>query len=123
MKKLQLFKDFCFDNFSFNKNVKYPKVGDSLWIKFFFIQGLKVSRFYSKSFFGRCISYKRKNSNTSLIILRNIYNREPVELSFFLNSPLIIKTNYKRKDRHFYYNRNKLYYLRKKKISKSKVKF
>lgn len=101
---------------------KLPKVGDNLWIKYIYVQGIKVLRFYSKTFFGRCIKYKHKNSNTGYFQLRNVYNKNPIELSFFFNSPFIITTKNKRKDRHSKFVKNKLYYLRYKKLSESKVK-
>ncbi len=123
MKKLDFLKDFL--NLSVNlqnKKIQKPKVGDNILIKFFYVQGIKVLRFYSKTFFGRCISFKRQNKNTSLIILRNVYNRDPVELSFFLNSPFVIQLTKKKKDNHLFFKKNKLYFLRNKKIAQSKIK-
>jgi ribosomal protein L19 len=98
---------------------KYPKVGDRIWIKYIYVQGTKLIRFYSKIFYGRCIGLKRKNSNNSLIILRNVYNRDPLEMGFFLHSPFIL--NYNIKNKSFDFRKLKLYFLRNKKIARSKV--
>lgn len=123
MKKLNYFHDFLLLNKMYKNNMLlYPTVGDTVWIKFIYVQGVKISRFYAKIFLGRCISYKRKNSLVSQIQLRNIYNKEPMELSFFLNSPFIIEIKSKKRNRHLKFVKNKLYYLRYKKLAKSKVK-
>jgi ribosomal protein L19 len=123
MKKLQFLTDFLYKNTKLkNKLVIKPKVGDNIFIKFFYVQGIKILRFHSKTFFGRCIAYKRKNSNTELLILRNVYNRDPIELSFFLKSPFVIKILKKNKNYQNDFNKQKLYFLRFKKLAQSKVK-
>lgn len=121
IKKCNFFKDFIINN-KLNNEIQKPKVGDNLWIKYIYVQGTKILRFYSKSFFGRCIQYRRKNSVTAYIQLRNVFNRDPIELSFFLNSPFIVQTIFRRKDRHVKFSKNKLFYLRTQKIAQSKVK-
>lgn len=123
MKKVNFLKDFL--NLSEklkNKKIQKPKVGDNILIKFFYVQGVKVLRFYSKIFFGRCIALKRINQNTSLIVLRNVYNRDPIELSFFLNSPFVIQLTKKRKNNYLFFKKNKLYFFRTKKIAQNKIK-
>jgi ribosomal protein L19 len=123
MKKLFFFKEFLDINNKFiNKKLEKPKVGDNVFIKFFYVQGLKILRFYSKTFFGRCIAYKRSNKNTSLLILRNVYNKDPIEISFFLNSPFVIQILNKKKNNRSFFVKHKLYFLRKKKLAQSKVK-
>jgi ribosomal protein L19 len=123
MKKLHFFKNFLdITSQLTNKKIQKPKVGDNIFIKFFYVQGLKFLRFYSKTFFGRCIALKRKNKKTALLVLRNVYNRDPIELSFFLNSPFVIQILKKRKDNHYNFSKNKLYFLRNKKIAESRVK-
>jgi ribosomal protein L19 len=123
MKKLQFLTDFLYKNIKLkNKLVIKPKVGDNIFIKFFYVQGIKILRFHSKTFFGRCIAHKRKNSNTELLILRNVYNRDPIELSFFLKSPFVIKILRKNKNHQNNFNKQKLYFLRFKKLAQSKVK-
>jgi ribosomal protein L19 len=123
MKQLDYFSDFLLLKEKYkNKKLNYPQVGDNVWIKFIYFQGIKTLRFYSKIFFGRCIAYKKKNSIVSQIQLRNVFNKDPVELSFFLNSPFVLKIISKRKNRYSKFNKNKLYYLRYKKLGYSKVK-
>lgn len=123
MKKLHFLKDFLELSKDFkNKKIQKPKVGDNILIKFFYTQGIKILRFYTKTFFGRCIALKRQNQNTSLLVLRNVYNRDPIELSFFLNSPFIIQISKKNKNNNLFFKKNKLYFLRSKKIAQSKIK-
>lgn len=128
MKKIQSFSsligspnEYIFQKFS-KKNrkfkIKIPRVGEVFLIKFLFKSSLKNAVFSSKTFLGRCIFLKRKNLNTALICLRNIYNRYPIELRFFLHSPYISNLIYiKRK----FYRRNNISYFRKLSVFKSKV--
>jgi ribosomal protein L19 len=123
MKKLLFLKNFLdINNKLINKKIKKPKVGENIFIKFFYIQGTKILRFYCKAFFGRCIAFKRSKSNTALIVLRNVYNKDPIELSFFLFSPFVVQALKKHRPIKNAFVKNKLYFLRKKKLAQSKVK-
>lgn len=124
MKKLIYLKSFLKNSFvlKINKRLYVPKVGDNIWIKFLYLNGLKTFKFYTKTFFGRCISIKRRNSNNVYLLLRNVFNRDPIELSFFLNSPFVLRVKLKKRKRYSKFTRNKLYYLRYKKIAESKIK-
>lgn len=128
MKKIQKFSslvvssnEYIFQKFSKKTRkfkIKIPKVGEVFLIKFLFNSSLRNAVFSSKTFLGRCVFFRRKNLNTALICLRNIYNRYPIELRFFLHSPYISNIVFiKRK----FYRRNNLSYLKKLSVFKSKV--
>lgn len=73
-----------------------------------------------RKFTGICISVVNR-SGSPRITLRNVYNNIPVELSFDLHSPLIVSLSrtplYKKSSR----SRSKLFYLRRRRISDSRV--
>ena len=121
MKNLINLKNFINYNNS-KKKIRIPKIGDNISIKYIYINGLKNVKFYAKTFYGRCIAVKRKNLNTSLFVLRNVFNRDPIELSFFLNSPFTLILKKRKKKRYSKFSKNKLYYLKYKKIAQSKIK-
>jgi ribosomal protein L19 len=105
------------------KHVKtlVPKVGKVYLVRFGINSIIsKNSVFLSKSFLGRCIFLRRKNSNSGLFCLRNIYNRYPIEFRFFFRSPFIFKIREIEKVKKKY-RRNNLNYFRHLSVFKSRV--
>jgi len=98
------------------RDVEYYNVGEVLSVKYQYAGvGLKVRKFV-----GLCIGKKHKNLG-STILLRNVISNRSVEMVVYLNSNKVIgiqKLNYKK----IKVRRSKLYYLRTKPLSKSKVK-
>ena len=97
------------------RNIKNYKVGDTISVKYQYAGvGLKIRKFV-----GVCIA-RRQKGMTSVILLRNVVSNKGVEMLFFLESNKVIsvqKLNYKRNK----VKRSKLYYLRDKPLSKSKI--
>lgn len=98
------------------RDIKNYSVGEVLSVKYQYAGiGLKV-----RKFIGICIG-KKQNGIGSVIILRNVISNKGVEMQIYLNSNKVIgvqKLNYKK----IKVRRSKLYYLRLKPLSKSKVK-
>lgn len=112
--------NFIYKNKKFVKNLM-PKVGKIYLVRMAFNSlSLKNSNFLSKNFLGRCIFIRRKNSLNSLFCLRNIYNRHPIELRFFLRTPFLLKIFELKRDK-IHFRRNKLYFFRKLSVFKSRV--
>jgi ribosomal protein L19 len=99
--------------FKYNRLV--PKVGDVYYVSFQYPYKQKNLSFYSQSFLGVCISFRKKNKPLSLFFLRNVLGRDPLEVGFFLNSPMIRYLKLISKASKNKYIKNKLYYLRTKK--------
>lgn len=98
-----------------------PAPGDLVSIRYFERIPGRVSVFRTFSCYGLCISRKRSGLTSSFII-RNSFKRNSIELRFFLHSPLIARIAcYDAKRRR--YSKAKLYYLRVKKIAKSRFRF
>lgn len=98
-----------------------PSPGDLVSIRYFERIPGRVSVFRTFSCYGLCISRKRSGLTSSFII-RNSFKRNSIELRFFLYSPLIARIAcYDAKRRR--YSKAKLYYLRVKKIAKSRFRF
>ncbi len=98
-----------------------PKSGDLVALKFYDRVPGKISSFRLYACFGICIASKN-NGPLSWFLVRNSFQKNSLELRFFLYSPLLLKTQIfssKRKR----YNRAKLFYLRQKKISASRIRF
>jgi ribosomal protein L19 len=96
-------------------NFLVPKVGDVFYISFQYPYKQKNLTFYSQSFLGVCTSFRKKAQPLSLFFLRNVLGRDPLEVGFFLNSPLIKHIKLVSKASKNKYIKNKLYYLRLKK--------
>lgn len=98
-----------------------PAPGDLVSIRYFERIPGRVSVFRTFGCYGLCISRKRSGLTSSFII-RNSFKRNSIELRFFLHSPLIARIAcYDAKRRR--YSKAKLYYLRVKKIAKSRFRF
>ncbi len=98
-----------------------PAPGDLVSIRYFERIPGRVSVFRTFSCYGLCVSRKRSGLTSSFII-RNSFKRNSIELRFFLHSPLIARIAcYDAKRRR--YSKAKLYYLRVKKIAKSRFRF
>jgi ribosomal protein L19 len=96
-------------------NFLVPKVGDVFYISFQYPYKQKNLTFYSQSFLGVCTSFRKKTRPLSLFFLRNVLGRDPLEVGFFLNSPMIKHIKLVSKASKNKYIKNKLYYLRLKK--------
>lgn len=96
-------------------NFLIPKVGDVFYVSFHYPYKQKNLTFYSQSFLGVCTSFRKKTQPLSLFFLRNVLGRDPLEVGFFLNSPLIKHIKLVSKASKNKYIKNKLYYLRLKK--------
>src|SRR5215218_4846274 len=91
-------------------NFLVPKVGDVFYISFQYPYKQKNLTFYSQSFLGVCTSFRKKAQPLSLFFLRNVLGRYPLEVGFFLNSPLIKHIKLVSKASKNKYIKNKLYY-------------
>jgi ribosomal protein L19 len=96
-------------------NFLVPKVGDVFYVSFQYPYKQKNLTFYSQSFLGVCTSFRKKTQPLSLFFLRNVLGRDPLEVGFFLNSPMIKHIKLVSKASKNKYIKNKLYYLRLKK--------
>lgn len=116
--------NFAIPSFIISENIdsrKSPAPGDLVSVRYFERIPGRVSIFRTFSCYGLCISRKRSGLTSSFII-RNSFKRNSIELRFFLHSPLIARIAcYDAKRRR--YSRAKLYYLRVKKIAKSRFRF
>jgi ribosomal protein L19 len=98
-----------------------PQPGDLVFVRYFERMPGRYSAFRLYSCYGLCISRKRSGL-TSHFTIRNSFKRNSLELRFFLYSPLLARiVSYDSKRRR--YNKAKLYYLRLKKIAKSRFRF
>ena len=98
-----------------------PSSGDLVVIKFYDkITGLKISFFRLYVCFGICISSKKKSILSSFLI-RNGFLHNSIEFNFFLYSPLLFKLNiYSNRCKN--YKKSKLFHLRSKKLSYSRIR-
>ncbi len=122
------FLNFAIPAFSAFEDLQYnyvermsPQPGDLVFVRYFERMPGRYSAFRLYSCYGLCIS--RKSSGlTSHFTIRNSFKRNSLELRFFLYSPLLARiVSYDSKRRR--YNKAKLYYLRLKKIAKSRFRF
>lgn len=98
-----------------------PQPGDLVFVRYFERMPGRYSAFRLYSCYGLCISRKRSGL-TSHFTIRNSFKRNSLELRFFLYSPLLARiVSYDSKRRR--YSKAKLYYLRLKKIAKSRFRF
>jgi ribosomal protein L19 len=98
-----------------------PQPGDLVFVRYFERMSGRHSVFRLYSCYGLCIS-RRQSGLTSHFTIRNSFKRNSLELRFFLYSPLLARiVSYDSKRRR--YNKAKLYYLRLKKIAKSRFRF
>jgi ribosomal protein L19 len=98
-----------------------PKSGDLVALKFYDRVPGKISSFRLYACFGICVASKN-NGPLSWFLIRNSFQKNSLELRFFLYSPLLLKAQIfssKRKR----YNQAKIFYLRKKKIAASRIRF
>ena len=102
----------------FNRNLKNFKfrVGDILKLRY----QTRYGHWTLKKFTGRCISKKRKGTNTK-VILRTVVDNICVEYDFFLYGGDVVELKKLSPIHNINTNRGKLYYLRKKNMNKSKV--
>jgi ribosomal protein L19 len=91
-------------------------VGKKIFVMFYYPIVGKYTKFHFRKFVGKCIAFKRPGTNTAVIILRNTFNRYPLEFKLFLYSPFLVKFGiFENKNPFFRLNsKKKLYYLRKK---------
>jgi len=98
-----------------------PQPGDLVFVRYFERMPGRYSVFRLYSCYGLCIS-RKQSGPTSHFTIRNSFKRNSLELRFFLYSPLLARiVSYDSKRRR--YNKAKLYYLRLKKIAKSRFRF
>jgi ribosomal protein L19 len=98
-----------------------PSSGDLVFIRYVERVPGRFSSFRTFGCYGLCISGKRSGI-TSHFTIRNSFKRNSIELRFFLYSPLLARiASYDAKRRR--YSKAKLYYLRLKKIAKSRFSF
>jgi ribosomal protein L19 len=98
-----------------------PSSGDLVFIRYVERVSGRLSNFRTFGCYGLCISGKRSGI-TSHFTIRNSFKRNSIELRFFLYSPLLARIAcYDAKRRR--YSKAKLYYLRLKKIAKSRFRF
>ncbi len=98
-----------------------PNVGGIYIVSFQYPYKLRSITFYGQTFVGICNSVKKPKNLMCLFSLRNVLNKDPVEFSFFLNSPLLRNLKLISYSKIRLYNKNKLYYLRNKKLAYSRV--
>lgn len=106
-----------------NYNNLIPKVGDVYYASFQYPYKQKTLMFFSQSFLGICTSFRKKNKPLSLFFLRNVLGRSPLEVGFFLNSPMLKSLKLVSHAPRNKYNKGKLYYLRLKKNYYSRFGF
>lgn len=107
-------------NYSFINRIS-PQPGDLVFVRYFERMPGRYSIFRLYSCYGLCISRKQLGL-ASHFTIRNSFKRNSLELRFFLYSPLLARiVSYDSKRRR--YNKAKLYYLRLKKIAKSRFRF
>ena len=98
-----------------------PSSGDLVSVRYFERIPGRLSTFRTFSCYGLCIATKRSGITTHFTI-RNSFKKNSLELRFFLYSPLVARiASYDAKRRR--YVKAKLYYLRTKKIAKSRFRF
>jgi ribosomal protein L19 len=98
-----------------------PSPGDLVAVRYFERMPGRISTFRLHSCYGLCIGRKRSGL-TSYFTIRNSFKRNSIEIRFLLYSPLLARIaiyNARRKR----YTKAKLYYLRLKKIAKSRFRF
>jgi ribosomal protein L19 len=105
-----------------NKNVK---VGDILRVDFnklqlFSTEKSTLMKLYSKLFLGLCVRRTNKFL-ASRITIRNVIHRQPLETTFFLNSPFLFYIK-KYKQKKGLYRSARLLFLRKRALHYSRVK-
>lgn len=103
-------------------NFLCPRIGDIVILKYFHFFKGKISYFGPQLVIGRCISVRKKKGFGCSIILRNAWQKTSFELLFFLNSPLMIKYNVIPQKYAYNFKKSKLYFYRRKKVSKSLIK-
>lgn len=98
-----------------------PSSGDLVSVRYFERVPGRFSTFRIFSCYGLCVASKRSGITTHFTI-RNSFKKNSLELRFFLYSPLLARiASYDAKRRR--YTKAKLYYLRTKKIAKSRFRF
>lgn len=98
-----------------------PCTGDLVSVRFYERIPGRFSVFRLFACYGLCIARKRSGLTTHFVV-RNSFKRNSIELKFYLYSPLLARiVSYDAKRRR--YSKAKLYYLRLKKIAKSRFRF
>lgn len=98
-----------------------PAPGDLVSIRYLERLPGKLSIFRLHSCYGLCLG-RRRSGITSHFTIRNSFKRNSIEMRFLLYSPLLVRIasfNARRQR----YTKAKLYYLRVKKIAKSRFRF
>lgn len=105
----------------FNSRV-LPVSGELIFVRYYDrIPGSRFSSFRLFGCYGLCIASKSSGISSHFTI-RNSFKRNSIEIRFFLYSPLLARiVSYDAKRRR--YIKAKLYYLRIKKIAKSRFRF
>lgn len=110
-----------FINFEQFESRIMPSPGDLVSIRYFERMPGRISTFRLYSCYGLCIGRKSSGVSSNFTI-RNSFRRSSIEIKFLLYSPLLARIalyNAKRQR----YSKAKLYYLRLKKIAKSRFRF
>lgn len=99
-----------------------PTSGELIFVRYAErVSGGRLSNFRVYGCYGLCIS-SNNSGITSHFTIRNSFKRNSIEIRFLLYSPLLLKvSSYDAKRRR--YSKAKLYYLRLKKIAKSRFRF
>jgi ribosomal protein L19 len=115
-------EDHLYQNWNnYNIDRISPQPGDLVFVRYFERVPGRYSVFRLYSCYGLCIS-RKQSGLTSYFTVRNSFKRNSLELRFFLYSPLLARiVSYDSKRRR--YTKAKLYYLRFKKIAKSRFRF
>jgi ribosomal protein L19 len=108
-----------------NKFLNIPKTGDIIHVDYEHVTAplpktRKVS-FVKHQFFGLCTSVSKKNLNF-IFKLRNVLKKKPVNVSFFLYSPLIENITKFPQLQKFHFRKSKLNFLTNKPIRYSKIR-
>jgi ribosomal protein L19 len=118
-----------FYNFLIPKSINFEKIdfrvlpcsGDLVSVRYFERVPGRLSMFRLNSCYGLCIGRKGSGLSSSFLI-RNSFKRNSIEIKFLMYSPLLARiVSYDAKRQR--YKKAKLYYLRLKKIAKSRFRF
>jgi ribosomal protein L19 len=121
--------NFSFYNFLIPNSINFeridfrilPSPGDLVSIRYFERIPGRISIFRLNSCYGLCIGQKSSGLSSNFLI-RNSFKRNSIEIKFLIYSPLLARiVSYDAKRQR--YKKAKLYYLRLKKIAKSRFRF
>ncbi len=110
-----------FENDSFIDLKVAPRVGGIYLVLFQYPYLTKTFTFHNQTFYGICTAVRKPKKLMSSFTLRNVLNKDPIEFSFFLQTPLLRSLKFASNAKMKLYNKNKLYYLRNKKLGYSRL--